>query len=116
MVVQSKSGRSIVRKVGQRIRIKLKSFDSGIIESSSEKIVFTAKRTGAKVIGPVPLPTRRRVWCVLRSPHVDKRSGEHFELRIYKRIIDIQDPPASTVDALMQLDMPSGVTIELKLN
>ncbi len=100
----------------QRIRIRLKSFDHGIIDQSAVKIVDTAQRSGAKVLGPVPLPTQRKIWCVLKSPHIDKRGGEHYEVRVHKRLIDILDPPSSTVDALMKLDLPAGVNIEIKLN
>lgn len=103
-------------KSQQKIRIKLKAFDGAVIDQSSERIVLAAEKSGAKVIGPVPLPTQKKIWCVLKSPHVDKRGGEHYEIRIHKRLIDIVDPPASTVDALMQLDLPSGVSIEIKLN
>lgn len=102
--------------VSQRIRIRLKAFDHAVIDQSAEKIVHTAQRSGARVIGPVPLPTRRRIWCVLKSPHIDKRGGEHYEIRIHRRLIDILDPPSSTVDALMKLDLPAGVNIEIKLN
>ena len=104
------------KKVNQRIRIKLKAFDFRTLDQSAIKIVESAQKTGAAVVGPVPLPMKKKVWCVLKSPHVNKRGGEHYELRIYKRIIDIVDPPASTVDALMQLDLPAGVNIKIKLN
>jgi small subunit ribosomal protein S10 len=99
----------------QRIRIRLKSYDHRLLDKSAEQIVETAKRTGATVCGPVPLPTRKRVYCVLRSPHVDKKSREHFEIRIHKRLIDINDPTPTTADALMRLDLPAGVDIEVKL-
>ena len=99
----------------QRIRIRLKSYDHRLLDKSAEQIVDTAKRTGAAVLGPVPLPTRKRVYCVLRSPHVDKKSREHFEVRIHKRLIDINDPTPTTADALMRLDLPAGVDIEVKL-
>ena len=99
----------------QKIRIRLKAFDHNIVDQSSEKIVETAKRSGAKVIGPVPLPTQKKIWCVLKSPHVNKRGGEHYELRIHKRFIDIIDPPSSTVDALMQLDLSAGVEVDIKI-
>ncbi len=99
----------------QRIRIRLKSYDHRLLDKSSEQIVETAKRTGASIIGPVPLPTRKRIYCVLRSPHVDKKSREHFEIRIHKRLIDINDPTPTTADALMRLDLPAGVDIEVKL-
>ena len=82
---------------------------------SAEKIIETAKRIDAKVSGPVPLPTRRRVYCVLRSPHVDKKSREHFEMRIHKRIIDIYDPTQQTTEELSRMDLPAGVDIEVKL-
>lgn len=100
----------------QKIRIRLKSFDQVLLDQSAQKIVLTAERSGARVLGPVPLPTQKKVWCVLKSPHIDKRGGEHYEVRIHKRLIDIVDPPSSTVDALMQLDLPSGVNVEIKLN
>ena len=100
----------------QKIRIRLKSFDQVLLDQSAQKIVLTAERSGAKVLGPVPLPTQKKVWCVLKSPHIDKRGGEHYEVRIHKRLIDIVDPPSSTGDALMQLDLPSGVNVEIKLN
>lgn len=99
----------------QRIRIKLKSYDHRVLDQSAEKIVETARRAGSYVSGPVPLPTDKQVYCVLRSPHVDKKSREHFEIRTHKRLIDILDPPPQTVDALMQLDLPSGVDVEIKM-
>ena len=99
----------------QRIRIRLKSYDHKLIDKSADQIVDTARRTGATICGPVPLPTRKRVYCVLRSPHVDKKSREHFEIRIHKRLIDINDPTPTTADALMRLDLPAGVDIEVKL-
>lgn len=99
----------------QRIRIRLKAFDHQILENSAEKIVETAKRTGAMVSGPVPLPTERNVFTVLRSPHIHKDSREQFEMRTHKRLIDILEPTAKTVDALMRLDLPAGVDIEIKL-
>ena len=97
-----------------RIRIRLKSYDQRLIDQSATKIVDTVRRVGARVSGPVPLPTRIEKYCVLRSPHVDKKSREHFEIRTHKRLIDILDPPKETVDALMQLDLPAGVDIEIK--
>ncbi len=99
----------------QRIRIRLKSYDHRLLDQSSQKIVDTAKRVGALVSGPIPLPTRKEVYCVLRSPHVDKKSREHFEIRTHKRLVDILDPPKDTVEALMQLDLPAGVDVEIKL-
>jgi len=100
----------------QKIRIRLKSFDHRVIDQSSIRIVSAAQRSGARVLGPIPLPTKKKVWCVLKSPHVDKRGGEHYELRIHKRLIDILDPPGTTIDALMGLDLPAGVEIEIQLN
>ncbi len=99
----------------QRIRVCLKAYDHKLIDVSAEKIVETAKRTDAKVAGPIPLPTKRRVYCVLRSPHVDKKSREHFEMRIHKRIIDIYDPTQQTTEELSRMDLPAGVDIEVKL-
>ncbi|MCX5751061.1 MAG: 30S ribosomal protein S10 [Candidatus Saganbacteria bacterium] len=97
-----------------RIRIKLKGYDFRILDQSAGKIVDTAKRAGSQVSGPIPLPTDKEIFCVLRSPHVDKKSREHFEIRTHKRLIDIFDPNPNTVDALMQLDLPAGVDIEIK--
>ena len=99
----------------QRIRVCLKAYDHKLIDLSAEKIVETAKRTEAKVAGPIPLPTRSRIYCVLRSPHVDKKSREHFERRIHKRIIDIYEPTHQTTEELSRMDLPSGVDIEVKL-
>ena len=99
----------------QKIRIRLKAFDHKILDASAEKIVDTAKRTGAGVAGPVPLPTERNLYTILRSPHVDKDSREQFEMRTHKRLIDIIDPTPKTVDSLMSLDLPTGVDIEIKL-
>jgi len=99
----------------QKIRIKLKAFDHKLIDQSAEQIVDTAERTGAGVAGPVPLPTHIRKFTVIRSPHIDKDSREQFEIRTYKRLIDVLDPTSRTVDALMRLNLPSGVDIEIKL-
>ncbi len=99
----------------QKIRIRLKAYDHRLLDQSTERIVETAKRTGAKVIGPIPLPVRRNLYCVLRSPHVDKKSREHFEVRTHKRLLDIVEPTPKTVDALMRIDLPAGVDIEVKL-
>ncbi|MCD6309190.1 MAG: 30S ribosomal protein S10 [Candidatus Eremiobacteraeota bacterium] len=99
----------------QKIRIRLKAYDSRILDESSERIVEVAKRTGANVSGPIPLPTERNVYCVLRSPHVDKKSREHFEIRTHKRLIDIYfDAANKTIDALMEMDLPAGVDIEIR--
>ena len=100
---------------GEKIRIRLKSYDHEVIDTSARKIVDTVMRTGAKVVGPVPLPTEKNVYCVIRSPHKYKDSREHFEMRTHKRLIDIIDPTLKTVDALMRLDVPAGVDIQIKL-
>lgn len=100
---------------GQRIRIRLRSYDHAILDQSAGEIVRTARRTGALTSGPVPLPTRRRVYTVLRSPHVDKKSREQFEIRVHKRVIDITESNPQTIDALMKLDLPAGVDIDIKL-
>src|SRR5678816_4130118 len=100
---------------GQKIRIRLKAYDHEVIDTSARKIVDTVTRTGAKVAGPVPLPTEKNVYCVIRSPHKYKDSREHFEMRTHKRLIDIIDPTPKTVDSLMRLDLPAGVDIEIKL-
>ncbi|HHV93917.1 MAG TPA: 30S ribosomal protein S10 [Firmicutes bacterium] len=99
----------------QRIRIRLKAFDHRLLDASAEKIVDTARRTGAVVSGPIPLPTERNVYTILRSPHIHKDSREQFEMRTHKRLIDILDPTPKTVDALMRLDLPAAVDIEIKL-
>ena len=99
----------------QNIRIRLKANEHSILDQSAEKIVETAKRTGARVSGPIPLPTERSVYTVLRAPHKYKDSREQFEMRVHKRLIDILDPTPKTVDALMRLDLPAGVDIEIKL-
>ena len=98
----------------QNIRIRLKAFDHRVLDGSTREIVNTAKRTGARVAGPIPLPTIKNRWTVLRSPHVDKKSREQFEIRTHKRIIDICEPTPQTVDALMKLDLPAGVDVEIK--
>ena len=99
----------------QRIRIVLKSYEHRLLDQSSVQIVEAAERTGASVVGPVPMPTRIRRFCVIRSPHIDKDSREHFELRTHKRLVDILDPTPKTIDALIQLQMPAGVDISIKL-
>ena len=99
----------------QKIRIRLKGFDHEVIDQSSKLIVDTAQKTGAKVSGPIPLPTERNLYTVIRSPHKDKDSREQFEMRTHKRLIDILEPTSSTVDSLMRLDLPAGVDIEIKL-
>ena len=99
----------------QRIRIRLKAFDHKILDQSAQQIVETAERTGAAVAGPVPLPTRIEKFTVIRSPFIDKDSREQFEMRTHKRLIDVLEPTARTVDALMRLNVPAGVDIEIKL-
>lgn len=99
----------------QKIRIRLKAFDHNILDQSAKKIVETAKNTGANVSGPIPLPTEKNVFTILRSPHVNKDSREQFEMRTHKRLIDILEPNPKTVDSLMRLDLPAGVDIEIKL-
>ena len=101
--------------VAQRIRIKLRAFDHKVLDQSAEKIVSVVRKSGARVSGPVPLPTNRKLFCVIRSPHIDKESMEHFEIRTHRRLIDILDPTQKTVDELMHLDLPAGVDIEIKL-
>ena len=100
---------------GQNIRIRLKAFDHRILDASTREIVNTAKRTGAVVKGPVPLPTRKQRFDLLRSPHADKKSREQLEIRTHLRLMDIIDPTDKTVDALMKLDLPAGVDVEIKL-
>ncbi|MGF1477163.1 MAG: 30S ribosomal protein S10 [Geminicoccaceae bacterium] len=99
----------------QNIRIRLKAFDHRVLDQSAREIVSTAKRTGAQVRGPIPLPTRMERFTVLRSPHIDKKSREQFEIRTHKRLLDIVDPTPQTVDALMKLDLAAGVDVEIKL-
>jgi small subunit ribosomal protein S10 len=101
---------------GQRIRIRLKAFDNRMIDKSAQEIVDTAKRTGAVVRGPIPLPTRVERFTLLRSPHVNKKARDQFEVRTHKRIMDIVEPTDKTVDALMRLDLAAGVDVEIKLN
>ncbi|MDD5448057.1 MAG: 30S ribosomal protein S10 [Actinomycetota bacterium] len=98
-----------------KIRIRLKAYDHEIIDQSAKMIVDTAEKTGAQVSGPVPLPIEKNLFCVIRSPHKDKDSREQFEIRTHKRLIDILDPTPATIDALMGLDLPAGVNIEIKM-
>ncbi|MCD6571488.1 MAG: 30S ribosomal protein S10 [Deltaproteobacteria bacterium] len=99
----------------QRIRIRLKAYDHKLIDQSVQEIVEAARRTGAKIAGPIPLPTKIEKFCVLRSPHVDKKSRDQFEIRTYKRLLDILEPNQQTVDSLMKLDLSAGVDVEIKL-
>ena len=96
------------------VRIRLRAYDHRILDNSVSKITDTVRRTGARLAGPIPLPTKIRKFCVIRGPHIDKESMEHFELRTHNRLIDILDPTNKTIDALMRLDLPSGVDIEIK--
>ena len=99
----------------QSIRIRLKGYDHELVDQSTKLIVDTALNTGAKISGPIPLPTERNMYCVIKSPHVNKDSREQFEMRTHKRLIDILEPTQNTVDSLMRLDLPAGVGIEIKL-
>ena len=101
--------------MANKIRIRLKAFDAAIIDQTASDIVRTAEKTGATVSGPIPLPTRRQLFTVLRSPHVDKKSREQFELRTHKRLIDIYNTRAQTIDALTKLDLAAGVDVEIKV-
>src|SRR6516162_7600163 len=98
----------------EKIRIRLKAYDHRVLDQAATEIVSTARRNGAQVAGPVPLPTVRNKYCVLRSPHTDKKSREQFEIRTHKRLLDILEPTPQTVDALMKLDLPAGVDVEIK--
>ena len=100
---------------GQNIRIRLKAYDHRVLDQSTHEIVNTAKRTGAQVRGPIPLPTKIEKYTVLRSPHIDKKSREQFEIRTHRRLLDIIDPTPQTVDALMKLDLAAGVDVEIRL-
>ena len=101
--------------MSQKIRIKLKSYDHNLVDKSAEKIVKTVKSTGAVVSGPIPLPTHKRIYTVLKSPHVNKKAREQFELCAYKRLMDIYSSSSKTVDAVMKLELPSGVDVEIKV-
>jgi small subunit ribosomal protein S10 len=105
----------VLKVSNQKIRIRLKGYDHEVVDQSSKLIVDTALKTGARVSGPIPLPTERNLYTVIRSPHKYKDSREEFEMRTHKRLIDILDPSSSTVDSLMRLDLPAGVDIEIKL-
>ena len=98
----------------RKIRIKLKAYDHRLLDRSTSEIVESARRTGAEVAGPVPLPTKREVYTVLRSPHVDKKSREQFQMKTHKRLLDIVNPTSKTIDALRKLDLPAGVDVEIK--
>ncbi|MCK4533716.1 30S ribosomal protein S10 [bacterium] len=112
---KEKTKKKVVEKPAEKIRIYLKAYDHKMLDQSLSEIVANSKRTGAKISGPILLPTRIRKYTVLRSPHVDKKSREQFEMRIHKRLVDILNPTPQTVDALMKLDLPTGVDIQIKL-
>ena len=99
----------------QNIRIKLRAYDNKVLDASTEEIVNTVKRTGATIKGPIPLPTKKEIYTVLRSPHIDKKSREQFETRTHKRLIDIMEPTPATIEALMKLDLAAGVDVEIKI-
>ena len=111
--VRKKRGKAM-SMFSDKIRIRLKAYDHRVLDQSTSEIVDTARRTGARLAGPIPLPTDLNKWTVLRSPHVDKKSREQFEIRTHKRLIDIFEPTPQTVDALMKLDLPAGVDVEIK--
>src|SRR5664279_1795952 len=111
---QPRQARGTASVAGQKIRIRLKAYDHEAIDASARKIVETVTRTGARVVGPVPLPTEKNVYCVIRSPHKYKDSREHFEMRTHKRLIDILDPTPKTVDALMRIDLPASVDVNIQ--
>lgn len=102
------------KQIAQKIRIRLKGYDQRLLDLSTQDIVETAKRTGARVAGPIPLPTRREIYTVLRSPHIDRKSREQFEIRTHKRLIDIVNPSGRTIDALKSLSLPAGVDIKIR--
>ena len=102
------------KKQSQKIRLKLRAFDHKLLDVSMAEIVETVKKTGASIIGPIPLPTKREIFTVLRLPHVDKKSREQFQLKTHKRVMDIMDPTTKTIDALRKLDLPAGVDVEIK--
>jgi small subunit ribosomal protein S10 len=109
------TSKEVYAVAGERIRIRLKSFDHRMIDRSAADIVRTARNTGANIVGPIPLPTKKRIYTVLRSPHVDKTSREQFEIRTHKRLIDILESTPQTIDSLMKLDLPAGVEVEIKV-
>nr|QCI05713.1 ribosomal protein S10 [Cryptopleura ramosa] len=105
----------MINSENNKIRIKLKTFDKTLLKVSCTNIIEAITRTKATIIGPIAIPTKRKIYCVLRSPHVDKDSREHFEIRIHGKLIEIQDPSSQTIDALMKLNIPAGIDIEVKL-
>jgi small subunit ribosomal protein S10 len=105
-----------VEEMQEKIRIKLKAFDPKVLDQSVKQIIDTVKRSGGVIKGPIPLPTQRKIWCVLRSPHKFEQSREHFEMRIHKRLIDIENASPQTIEALMDISLPAGVDVEIKLS
>nr|YP_010619922.1 Ribosomal protein S10 [Symphyocladia marchantioides]WAX03935.1 Ribosomal protein S10 [Symphyocladia marchantioides] len=101
--------------IQNRVRIRLKTYENKLLTTSCDNIINTINRTKAKIVGPIPMPTKRKIYCVLRSPHVDKDSREHFEIRIYTKIIDVYKPSSTTIDALMKLNIPAGIDVEVKI-
>lgn len=112
--IEKKEKKQQQKVPAQKIRIKLQAYDHRILDQSAEEIVNTAKRTGARVRGPVPLPTKREIFTVLRAPVIDKKSREQFQIKTHKRLLDIIEPTSKTIDALRKLDLPSGVDVEIK--
>ena len=110
-----RDGNVLLKMKQKKIRIRLKAYDHKALDQSASKIVETAKRTGAMVSGPIPLPTEKNIFTILRSPHVNKDSREQFEMRTHKRLVDILEPTAKTIDALTRLDLPAGVDVEIKM-
>ncbi len=99
----------------KRIRIKVRGYDHNLVDNAVRKVVTATKETRAQIVGPIPLPTRKRIYTVLRSPHIDKRSMEHFERRVHARLIDIKEPTSETINALMDIELPTGIDIEIKV-
>ena len=115
VITEAKGTNLKIKNMSQKIRIKLKSYDYNLVDKSADKIVKTVKSTGAVVTGPIPLPTHKKIFTVLRSPHVNKKSREQFQLSSYKRLLDIYSSSSKTIDALMKLELPSGVEVEIKV-
>ncbi|MFH1621362.1 MAG: 30S ribosomal protein S10 [Patescibacteria group bacterium] len=114
-MTETKSKKTVTKEVSSRIRIKIRAFDHKIIDQATRTIIDTAERTGARVVGPVPLPTEKKKWTVNRSSFIHKNAREQFEMRIHKRIVDILDPNAKTIEALTSLNLPAGVDVEIKM-
>lgn len=114
--IDNPKNEKIEKSFKQKIRIRLKAYDYRVIDKSTKQIIETAERTGATIVGPIPLPTERKITTVLKAPHVHKDSREQYEMRIHKRLLDVLDPSNSTIDSLMNLDLPSGIDIEIKMS